>query len=52
MKDLGPLQFFFLGIEAVYKDDTLYLTQTKYVMDFLFCTKFQDVKPDSMPVKN
>uniref|UniRef100_A0A2N9IS10 Reverse transcriptase Ty1/copia-type domain-containing protein n=1 Tax=Fagus sylvatica TaxID=28930 RepID=A0A2N9IS10_FAGSY len=48
MKDLGPLHFF-LGIEAVYKDDSLYLTQTKYTMDLLFRTKFQDAKALSSP---
>jgi hypothetical protein len=50
MKNLDPLHFFH-GTEAIYGDDTLYLTQTKYAMDLLFCTKFQDVKPVSTPAQ-
>lgn len=49
MKDLGPL-YFFLGIEAMYHSDGLYLTQAKYAMDLLIHTKFQDVKLMSSPV--
>jgi histone deacetylase 1/2 len=48
MKDLGPLHYF-LGLEAVYSTTGLHLTQTKYTMDLLFRTKFQDVKPISSP---
>ena len=48
MKDLGPLHFF-LGLEAIYSSGGLYLTQTKYTMDLLHRTKFQDVKPISSP---
>jgi len=48
MKDLGPLHYF-LGLEAVYSTIGLHLTQTKYTMDLLFRTKFQDVKPISSP---
>ena len=50
MKNLGPLHFFH-GTEAIYRDDTFYLTQTKYAMDLLFRTKFQDVKPVSTPAQ-
>ena len=48
MKDLGLLHFF-LGLEAIYSFGGLYLTQTKYTMDLLHRTKFQDVKPISSP---
>jgi len=48
MKDLGPLHYF-LGLKAVYSTTGLHLTQTKYTMDLLFRTKFQDVKPISSP---
>lgn len=51
MKDLGPLHFF-LGIEAMYDSGGLYLTQTKYIMDLLHRTKFQDVKPISSPAQS
>ena len=46
MKDLGLLHFF-LGFEAIYSFGGLYLTQTKYTMDLLHRTKFQDVNPIS-----
>ena len=48
MKELGPLHFF-LGLEAIYSSSGLYLTQTKYTMDLLHRTKFQDVNPISSP---
>lgn len=47
-KDLGPLHFF-LGLEAVYSSNGLFLTQTKYTMDLSYHTKFWDVKPISSP---
>ena len=51
MKDLGLLHFF-LGLEAIYSFGGLYLTQTKYTMDLLHRTKFQDVKPISSLTHN
>ena len=49
MKDLGPLHYF-LGIEVVHQGSQVYLTQSKYALDLLCRTKFQDVKPLSSPV--
>lgn len=48
MKDLGPLRYF-LGVEVDYNEDSMHLTQSKYALDLLSCTKFTDAKPISTP---
>ena len=44
MKDLGNLHYF-LRVEANYANDSLYLSQTKYITDLLLRSQFQDAKP-------
>lgn len=49
LRRIQDLCIFFLGLEAVYSSNGLFLTQTKYTMDQLYHTKFQGVKPISSP---
>ena len=51
IKDLGPLHFF-LGIEAVLVPNGLFLTQRRYIMDLLSCTKMTHAKPISSPMSS
>ncbi|CAB4293415.1 unnamed protein product [Prunus armeniaca] len=51
MKDLGKLHYF-LGIEVTFAGDSMHLTQSKYALDLLQCTKFLDAKPISIPVSS
>lgn len=48
MKDLGGLQYF-LGLEAKFNKEGLYLTQTKYATDLLKRLQMEDAKPYSNP---
>lgn len=49
MEDLGVLHFF-LGIEAIYDSDGLYLTQSKYIYDLVDRTSMLDSKSILTPV--
>jgi len=44
MRDLGNLHYF-LGVEANYTNGGLYLCQTKYIIELLLRTQFQDANP-------
>ena len=48
LKDLGSL-YFFLGVEALQDTIGLYLTQTKYVANFLKRAKMDGAKPLPSP---
>lgn len=49
IKDLGELSYF-LGIEAVRREEGLYLNQRKYVLDILKDSGFLLCKPASTPI--
>ena len=49
VKDLGRLNYF-LGVEAIWCTDGLYLTQRKYIADLLTRSKMQNAKPCSSPM--
>ena len=51
IKDLGPIHFF-SGIEAVPVPNGLFLTQCRYIMDLLSCTKMTYAKPISFPMSS
>lgn len=48
-KDLGTLSYF-LGLEALYTDDGLFLTQAKYAHDILTHAGLLDAKPTTTPL--
>jgi len=49
LKDLGPLHYF-LGVEATWHEDGLYLSQQRYIHDILTKTNMLLVKPVSTPM--
>ncbi|KAB5529471.1 hypothetical protein DKX38_019552 [Salix brachista] len=49
VKDLGNLHYF-LGIEALWCPNGVYLTQRKYIADLLKKTKMDHAKPCSSPM--
>lgn len=49
IKDLGQLSYF-LGLEASYTDNGLFLTQAKYAHDILTCSGLLESKPVSTPL--
>ncbi|KAI3500548.1 hypothetical protein L1887_36372 [Cichorium endivia] len=49
IKDLGKLSYF-LGLEATYTDDGLFLTQAKYAHDILTRAGLLESKPTSTPL--
>lgn len=49
LKDLGPLRFF-LGLEIQLLANGLYLSQMKYICDFLAKARMAEVKPMNSPM--
>jgi len=49
VKDLGSLAYF-LGVEALWCTDGMYLTQRKYIADLLKRSKMENVKPCTSPM--
>ncbi|XP_071728946.1 uncharacterized mitochondrial protein AtMg00810-like [Rutidosis leptorrhynchoides] len=49
IKDLGHLSYF-LGLEVMYTDSGIFLSQTKYAYDILTRAKLLDVKPVATPL--
>ena len=49
VKDLGKLHFF-LGIEVVPSSDGYILSQQRYIVDLLKCTKMLEAKPAMSPM--
>ena len=49
VKDLGPLNFF-LGIEVLPCAHGVILSQQRYIMDILKCTKMVEAKPVTSPM--
>jgi len=49
VKDLGSLHYF-LGIEALWCTNGIYLTQRKYIADLLHRTKMEHAKPCTSPM--
>ncbi|KAL5567439.1 hypothetical protein UlMin_024014 [Ulmus minor] len=48
MRDLSQLSYF-LGIEVIYDDQSIHLSQTKYIADLLERTEMLDCKPGTTP---
>ena len=48
LRDLGRLTYF-LGIEVSYHENSIHLSQTKYVSNLLHRTKMFDTKPVKTP---
>ena len=48
MKDLGPISWF-LGVEFIRRDNTIMMTQQKYIEGLLYRFQMQDCKPRSTP---
>ncbi|KAM1210798.1 hypothetical protein ACFX2G_002612 [Malus domestica] len=51
MKDLGRLNYC-LGVEVTCSGDQMHLTESRYALDLLECTKFINAKPISTPVSS
>jgi len=49
VKDLGSLTYF-LGVEALWCTDGMYLTQRKYIVDLLKRSKMENAKPCTSPM--
>jgi hypothetical protein len=50
VKDLGELNFFFLGIEVARLQDGVHLSHHRYILDILQRTKLVDAKPVCTPM--
>lgn len=51
MKDLGKLKYF-LGIQAQFHEDGIFLSQQKYAEDLLVVTSMSDCSPMPTPIAN
>lgn len=51
MSSMGEITFF-LGLQVIQKEDSIFISQDKYVNDILKKFGFEDAKPDKTTMEN